>query len=208
MEEKRLAIPRKAVFDLKELFVPKEAPFDSSLCVSVIVEDTDVNLGEFAAYLDLIDNTYGRLSRRGIHSYSLRYKDQLKIDFECGSLLLKIIESLANAHELQILLIIILILRSLSGDLEKLSAAYKNYEEGRLLRERRKILRRRMKNDPRLGELSDTRKDQLVTLIDELLLRGRRFLPKALRFAAKYVRHVKIEVISNSEKKDNEKKNK
>jgi hypothetical protein len=206
LEENKLIISRNALFDLKELFIPEDASLDSYLCMSIIVEDSKINISEFAAYLRLIDNTYGRLTKLGIHSYSLRPTDQLKIGFESGSLFINIIESLANAHEVQILLVVLLLLRYLTGGLFELSAAYKNYEEGRLLRERRKMLRRHMRNESNLRNLSDTRKNQLVILIDELLLRGRRFLPKALRFAGKYVRHIKIEVISNSDKKNKEKK--
>lgn len=205
IEERRLEIPRRALSELEDLFIPKDVSSDSTLCLSVIIEDFEVNLPEFAAYLGLIDSTYGRLSPRGINAYSMRREEQLKIyEFRHGSLALKFIEDIAIGHSFQLLLLYLL-LKYLPIGLEKLSVAYKNYEEGRLLGLRRKILRRQIREDSELSELPEARKKQLSILIDELLLRGRRFLPKASRFAGKYVRHVKIKVISNSEKVPGEK---
>lgn len=209
MEDERLMVPRRALSDLRRLFIPENAPLDSSLCLSIIIDNSEVNVREFAAYLDIIDITYGRLTQIGINAYSMRPREQLKIDnIGPGSWELKFIEILANAHNIQILFIIYLMLKYLPGGVERLSAAYKNYEEGRLLRERRHNLRRQMKEDPDLIELPHARKNQLIILIDELLLRGRRFLPRASRFSWKYVRRVNIKVLSNSGKKSNEKENK
>jgi len=209
MEERRLVIPLRAISDLKGLFVNRDVPVNSSLCLSIIIEDAGVNLSEFAAYLGLIDRSYGRLSPLGIHAYSLRRKDQLKIGkFGYGSLWLEFIEHLANEQNIQILFIIYILLSCLPRGIERLSAAYKYYEGGRLLRERRKILRHKMRENPELNKLPDPRKNQLIAVIDELLLRGKRFLPKASRFAERYVRTVKIEVFSDSEEEANEKEHK
>jgi len=94
----------------------------------------------------------------------------------------------------------------LPGIVESLSAAYKNYEEGRLLRVRRKMLRGQISNDPDVEMLSKSRKDQLTLVIDELLVRARRILPKASRFSRTYVRKISIRIMPSPESKPDEKK--
>jgi hypothetical protein len=208
MEERSLIIPNRAISALEDLFIPHDAPSDSYLCLSIIIEDSKVNVSEFAAYLNLINSTYGRLSPRGIYAYSMRREEQLTInEFGHNSQELKFIESIASGHGFIIIILCLLLryLRYLPIGLEKLSVAYKNYEEGRLFAERRKLLRRKIRDDADLAKLSDDRKKQLTILIDELFLRGRRFLPKSSRFTEKYVRRIKINVLPNSEKEDNNK---
>jgi hypothetical protein len=206
MEERRLTIPRRALSKLKDLLIPQDTPSDSSLCLSIIIEDSEVNLSEFAAYLTLIDSTYGRLSTKGINAYSMRREEQLKIyKFGHGSLALEFVKDIASEHGFQIF-ILYLLLKYLPMGLEKLSVTYKNYQEGRLLSLRRKILRRQIREDIELANLPEAGRKQLIILIDELLFRGRRFLPKASRFGKKYVRHINIKVIPHPEKEQEDKR--
>lgn len=63
------------------------------------------------------------------------------------------------------------------------------------------MLRHQMSDDSDLDMLPRVRKEQLITVIDDLLIRGRRFLPKASRFARTYVRRVSIRIITDTETK-------
>ena len=148
----------------------------------------------------MIDKTYGRLSPSGIYAYSHRPREQLEIDSVThGSLQLKFLELISDTHGIQALLFVFLILKYLPSIIEVLSKAYKNYEEGRLIRERRKTLREQVRRDADLAALSDLRKSQVVESIDTLLVQVHYHLPRACNFARKSVRHVKIEIISRDE---------
>jgi len=202
VDRSRLRLPRAALKDLQTAFIPEKTSSDRFLCLSVILDDFSLNLRELAAYLGLIDNTYGKLSPQGIFAYSHRRECQLNIHrLGSSSVELKFVELITNTRNIQALLLIFLMLKYLPGVVESLSTAYKNYEEGRLLRERRKMLRRQIREDPDVKILSRSRKEQLILVIDELLIRGRRFLPKASRFARTYVRRVSFQIMPGTEKK-------
>ena len=62
VDRRKLRLPRAALKDLQTALVPEGVPSDRLLCLSVVLDDSALNLREFAAYLGLIDNTYGRLS--------------------------------------------------------------------------------------------------------------------------------------------------
>jgi len=202
VDRRKLRLPRAALKDLQTALVPEGVPSDRLLCLSVVLDDSALNLREFAAYLGLIDNTYGRLSPQGIFAYSQRRERQLKIHrLGSRSVELKFVELITNTRHIQALLFTFLMLKYLPGVIESLSTAYRNYEEGRLLRERRKMLRHQIRDDSDLDMLSRGRKEQLITVIDELLIRGRRFLPKASRFARTYVRRVSIRIVTDTDTK-------
>ena len=206
MEHQQLLIPQKAVSDLHQQLIPKDVDPNMYLCLSIVLEGNSLNLSELSAYLALIDKTYGRLSPSGIYAYSHRPEEQLKIgSVSHGSLELKFFEIINNTHNIHALIFIYLILKYLPNVIEVFSKAYKDYEEGRLFRERRKMLREQVKKDRDLAALSELRKNQIVKSVDTLLVRIHRYLPRASNFARKSVRHVRIEIISkdkaNSSKK-------
>jgi hypothetical protein len=203
----KLRLPRAALDDLQRLLVPETAASDRLLCLSVILDDSSINLRELAAYLSLIDYIYGSLSPQGIFAYSQQRARQLNVhEFRQGSVELEFVEFISNTQHIQALLLTFLILKYFPGIVESLSTAYKNYEEGRLLRARRKMLRGQISNDLDVEMLSKSRKDQLTLVIDELLVRSWRFLPKASRFARTYVRKIGIRIIQTPENKPDEKK--
>jgi hypothetical protein len=200
MDDKKLTIPRNVVHDLHQQLIPEDVEPNMLLCLGVVIEGTSLNLRELAAYLALIDKAYGRLSPSGIYAYSHRPEEQLEIDsVSHGSIELKFIEIISNIHNIQALLFIFLILKYLPNVIEVFSKAYKNYEEGRLLRERRKMLREQVRRDRDLAALSDLRKNQVVELVDTLLLRVHSHLPGASKFARKSVRQVRIKIIPKDE---------
>ena len=203
----KLRLPGAALNDLQTSLIPETTASDRLLCLSVILGDSSVNLRELAAYLSLIDYMYGRLSPQGIFAYSQQRERQLNVhEFRHGSVELEFVEAISNTRHIQALLLTFLILKYLPGVVESLSTAYKNYEEGRLLRMRRKMLRCQINNDPDVEMLSKSRKDQLIVVIDELLVRGRRFLPKASHFSRTYVRKISIRIMPSPESKPDEKK--
>jgi len=196
MDDRKLTIPRKVVSDLHHQLIPEDVDPNMSLCLSIVLEGTSLNLRELAAYLSLIDKTYGRLSPSGIYAYSHRPGEQLEIDsVSHGSLELKFLELIDNAPGIQALLFVFLILKYLPG----VSKAYKDYQEGRLVRERRKMLREQVRRDRDLAALSDSRKNQVVELVDTLLVQVHCHLPRATNFARKSVRHVRITIIPRDE---------
>jgi len=200
MDDRKLTIPRIVVFDLHQQFIPEDVDPSMPLCLSIVLEGRSLNLRDLAAYLSLIDETYGRLSPSGIYAYSHRPKEQLEIDsVSHGSLELKFFETISNTHGIRALILVFLILKYLPNIIEVLSKAYKNYQEARLFRERRKMLREQVRRDRDLEALSDLRKNQVVELVDTLLVRVHRHLPKASNFARKSVRHVRIRITPKDE---------
>jgi hypothetical protein len=203
----KLRLPRSALNDLQTLLISETPTSDRLLCLSIILGDSSVNLRELAAYLNLIDYIYGTLSPQGIFAYSQQREQQLNVhEFRHGSVELEFIQVISNTRYIQALLLTFLILKYLPSIVESLSAAYKNYEEGRLIRMRRKMLRGQISNDPDTEMLSKYRKDQLTLVIDELLVRARRFLPKASRFSRTYVRKIRIRIMPRPESKPDERK--
>jgi hypothetical protein len=149
----------------------------------------------FSELLGFVDRTYGRLSPRGIHSYAKREDEQVRIaEVRSGSYEL-IIETLANNTEAVTSLVVIsLLIKYLPGALESLAASYKDYEEGKYTREKRKQLRRQIEEDEKLQSLGRNHQNQLVRYLDYLYERDRKHLKNVGKFSMQSVIEVLIRI--------------
>lgn len=112
VDMRKLRLPRSVLKDLHTALVPEGVPSEKLLCLSVVLDDSALNLREFAAYLGLIDSTYGRLNPKGIFAYSQRREQQLKIHrLGSHSVELKFVELITNTRHIQALLLTFLMLK-------------------------------------------------------------------------------------------------
>ncbi len=187
--------PRLATKELVALYISKESQPNNKVQLRVVVDESNLSLRDFAAYLNLVDRTYGRLSPEGIYSYAQSPQQHVKISkVTLGSLEITITELVSNFSGARALVLIGLMLKYLPGIIEKTSTAYKNYEEGRLTRVQRKQLRFQMQKDEVVSQLSNERQNQLIKLINQLYSFEEGNLTKAQRFDSESVQDIYIEV--------------
>lgn len=182
--------PRRALEELRKAIIPEYA-LDAGYVVelSILAKNDNVNVREFNSYLGLIDNTYGRLSYRGLRSYAHTHREQLKISsIKASSIELILSEAVTELDSTTRLIVIYLMLRYLP---HSWAAAYRDYEEGRFTRARRQSLRRQIQNDEELATLDHERKNQLVRFLDSCYQRERQ-TPKAREFDSRYIEEITI----------------
>jgi hypothetical protein len=203
MEDFPVSVPKKAVRELTSLFIPSGTPPDASLQLVIRIEEIGFRVRDFSAYLILIDKTYGRLSSKGLKSYAQKVEDQLRVSsLQSGSFELVISEIIANFDQVTLLFVIGFFLKYLPNVIRESAAAYRDYEEARLARQRRRQLREQIRHDKEIEVLDDRRKRQLVELLDILYGLEIRNLPKAQRFSHKHVKEISFRVrLRNNEKK-------
>lgn len=192
--------PKAALEEVENLLFPSGVPADGMLELVIIVEDHDLSVRGFSELLGFVDRTYGRLSPRGIRSYARRENEQVRIsEVRSGSYEL-IIETLANnTDSVMSLVVISLLVKYLPGALESLAASYKDYEEARYTREKRKQLRKQIEDDENLKSLSRNKQDQLVEYLDHLYERDRKHLKNVGMFSMQSVIDVLIRIAKKDE---------
>jgi len=197
MLELELYISRLASRELVALFVSEENQPDDRVQLRIIIDESNISLRDFAAYLNLIDRTYGRLSTNGIYSYAQTPRQHIRIsETKFGSLEVIITELVSNFTGARALIVIGLLLKYLPGIIEKTSTAYKNYEEGRLTRVQRKQIRVQMRRDEVVSQLNNERQNQLIKLLNQLYSLEERNITKAQRFDEESIQDIYIEVES------------
>ena len=142
--------PRATLAQLRGAVIPEDAPRDASIQLIIVMNDSDVNIREFGAYLGLIDRTYGRLSHKGLASYSQTPYAQLAVSFRQGSLDVILSALISHIDSVTSIVVLRYLLKYLPTGLKEVAAAYRDYEEGRLVRERRRQLREEVKKDQEL----------------------------------------------------------
>lgn len=193
--ELALPRPRTALTQLRETTVPVDAPSDGFIQLIITVDETRVNIREFSAYLTVIDKTYGRLSPRGLGSYSQTPYSQVQASFREGSLEVVISDFLTRIDSVTTIVALRYFLKYLPTGLKEIASAYRDYAEAMLVRERRKQLREEVKQDQELATLDTNRKNEIVAFLDMLYWHERRQLPAAQRFAAKYVQKIALRFV-------------
>lgn len=196
--------------DLVSAFVPPDTPPGATLEFVVIVDDREMPTREFAEYLALIDRLYGRLSPGGLRSYSRR-EGRLTIA-ECRKSELEIIFRFPYEHpDAAAAVVILVFLKILPGmfkltteGLKTLSEAFKTYQEGmqikdrrdeerltkQLVQENREHVREIVNQEPALKQLDDSRKRKLAKLLEALLAEENRHLIGPIRLARDKVESV------------------
>ena len=155
--ELSLPRPRRTLARLRGTVIPEDAPSDASIQLIIMMNDSDVNIREFSAYLSVIDKTYGRLSPQGLASYSQTPYAQLAVSFRQGSLDVILSALLSHIDSVTAIVVLRYLLKYLPTGLKEVAAAYRDYEEGRLVRERRRQLREEVKKDQELTMLDNNR---------------------------------------------------
>ena len=200
--EPSLPRPRATLAQLRGAVIPEDAPRDASIQLIIRMNDSDVNIREFGAYLGLIDRTYGRLSHQGLASYSQTPYAQLVASFRQGSLDIIISALLSHIDSVTAIVVLRYLLKYLPTGLKEIGGAYRDYEEGRLVRERRRQLRQEIKKDQELTILDNNQKNQIVALLELLYRLERRQLSAAQRFAANYIRKIVLKVVRKDDPKE------
>lgn len=198
MDDHDVLIPEAALEEVETLLFPDGLPDEGMLELVIILEDRDLSVRGFSELLGFVDRTYGRLSPRGIRSYARREDEQVRIaEVRSGSYEL-IIETLANNTEAVTSLVLIsLLVKYLPGALESLAASYRDYEEGRLTREKRKELQKQIEKDEKLNTLNKDRQQELAQYLDALYERDRKHLKNVSNFSKQSV----IDVLIRTAKK-------
>jgi hypothetical protein len=200
MDMQDAPFPESALEEVENLLFPFGVPAEGILELVIVLEDHDLRVRGFSELLGFVDRTYGRLSPRGIRSYARREDEQVRIsEVRSGSYEL-IIETLANNTDAVTSLVLIsLLVKYLPGALESLAATYKDYEEARFTREKRKQLRKQIEADENLQSLSRNKQDQLVRYLDYLYERDRKHLKNVGEFSKRSVIDVLIRIANKGE---------
>jgi hypothetical protein len=198
MNSNEIPFPEATLKDVEEILFPAGIPAEGVLELVIVLEDHDLRVRGFAELLGFVDRTFGRLYPRGIRSYARREDEQVTIsEVRSGSYEL-IIEALANNSEaITSLVVISLLVKYLPGVLESLAASYRDYEEARYAREKRKQLHKQIEDDEKLKSLDREKQNQLVSYLDYLYERDRKHLRNVGRFSQQSV----IDVLIRTAKK-------
>jgi hypothetical protein len=200
MDVQDVRYPKSALEEVENLLFPSGVSTDGMLELVIIVEDHDLRVRGFSELLGFVDRTYGRLSPRGIRSYAQREDEQVRIsEVRSGSYEL-IIETLANNTDAVTSLVTIsLLVKYLPGALESLAASYRDYEEARFTREKRKQLLKQIDEDEKLQSLAKNKQNQLVTYLEFLYERDRKHLKSVGEFSKRSVIDVLIRIVNKGE---------
>jgi hypothetical protein len=200
MDVQEAPFPESALEEVENLLFPFGVPAEGILELVIVLEDHDLRVRGFSELLGFVDRTYGRLSPRGIRSYARREDEQVRIsEVRSGSYEL-IIETLANNTEAVTSLVMIsLLVKYLPGALESLAASYRDYEEAKFTREKRKQLRKQIEEDEKLQSLDRNKQNQLVRYLDYLYERDRKHLKNVGEFSKRSVIDVLIRIANKGE---------
>lgn len=176
---------------------------NASLQLVVTMDDSNVNVREFAACLAFMDEVYGRLTHRSLDSYVQRREEQLKLtSIRRGSVELIFSEFIANSEKVTALVVLFFLLKYLPSGVRDMASAYHEYQQGAEVRERRNPLREQVRRDVQLAELDRRKQDQLVQLLDGFYKRERRLLLRTRRFSIEHVHRVTLRLKQESEEQD------
>lgn len=190
-------VPKIALEELTHLIAPEHLEANSIIELVVSIQGENLNIREFGAYLSFIDRVYGRLSQEGIHAYVHNEKEQLTIArMRQGSIEVVIERVFSELQDTRIVVLWLVLkylpnlLKSSAEALKNIANAYNEYEQGRLARENRKILRAQLKKEELMRKLSPTKLDQLVKFLATVYAQESYKLAAPIRFAQKFVSNV------------------
>jgi hypothetical protein len=191
--------PDSALVDLREAYIPFDAPEGSFLELSIRISDEDLTIRDLSAFLDLIDRIYGRLSEKGLKSYARREYGHLKINkLQKGSWELLLQEVISSGYSYS-LIVILLAVKYLPPAVQSIATTYNQVEQGRLARANRKRIKADMENDENLASLSNVRRNQIAELVEFLHEKEKEGLHRAIRFTQKRLLSINIRVKGKDE---------
>jgi hypothetical protein len=192
-------IPKTALVDLREVFIPTETPDNSYLELSIRIADENLVVRDLSAFLDFIDGVYGRLAKEGFQSYARRERGHLKVErIQKGSWELLLREVITSSYS-HALIIILLAVKYLPPAINSLASSYNQVEQGRLARQNRKRIRAEMEQDERISRLPKSRRLQLAGLIEYLHEKEKYRLHKVIRFTHLRMLEIKVRIRSKGE---------
>lgn len=192
MANTTIKIPVGTLRALGQAFVPVASSEAENLRLSIHISDKDISIRDLAAFLDLTDRMYGRLSEKGLLSYAHRERDHVQISrLRQGSWQLELIEVLGSTQSF-VLVLIGIILKYLPTFAE----GYNNIQQGRLADQRRKQIHDQLKKDEHLNNMDARKLADISNQIDNLLEKDKDLLHRASRFAEKNL--LKVEILEDS----------
>lgn len=211
-------VPATLLEELTRAYSTPETPATAPVELTIRVKTSGLSVRDFASYLDLIDRSYGRLAVGDLYSYARRRSEHLRLaEVRQGSLEL-VFSTALHALDAPTVLTLWMLLKYLpdlsraAGDFAaRAGEAYRDYEEGRLVRAQRREmergrdaptlapaakanLRAAVRADEDLATLTPERRRQLIRLLDVLYASEERELPSATRFAENSVMDVRLRV--------------
>jgi len=185
--------PKKLFNNIFSLFIPDKVSGDETFELIIRLTDKNISVRNLAAYLNFIDKAYGRLTPKGIKHYSQTSTYELKItEIRRGSIEIVIADVLSNTTSIKALIIIGLLLKCLPKIIRSILSSYRDYEEARLARIRRKQIKEQMKEDKNLNKLADRQMNRLVVFLDAMYLIDKRNIPKAYNFSKENTTQIKF----------------
>jgi hypothetical protein len=186
--------PRNAIEAVQSVVLPGRMPPNAVLGLVISLDSSGVKARDLASYLSLIDHVYGRLDPKGLLSYAHRKEGHLEFsELRAGSVELVISEALEHGWPL---VFVFLVLKYLPGFMRGLVGTWKDFEEARFTRFRRKELRDRIRQDDELASISKNHREQIVELLDRTYTYERDSLPGAQRLSREKVRAIRLHVLS------------
>ena len=192
MEYLPIDVPLSAVRDFVNPLLSPEGQIDSEIELVISIDDTNINIREFGAYLSLVDRIYGRLQPEGLYSYSHRRDVQISVEtFRKGSLEIVIANTISNIDPIT-LGVLWLVLKYLPAGIRELSGAYKDYQQGQLAKINRRQIEEKMKEDRLLQNLDSKRISELAMVIDYFMEQEKKRLAAPIRFSRNFVKRIKM----------------
>ncbi len=175
-------LPRKTSKEIVNLFIPDDTPSNAKIEICFKIEDTNINIREFGAFLSYLDYLYGRFHKTGIYSYAHNRNEQLEIArFEIGSIELIISKILEQIDPKQFVFIY-LALKYLPKAIRELIGAYKDYEEARLANVNRKLIKDQIKKEELLKDLDNEKQNRVANFIYFIFVQDKKKLSAVIRF--------------------------
>jgi hypothetical protein len=189
VDEPAIHMPQTALSELQAILLPEAQPGDR-LGLVVHTDCCDLPIRDMAAYLQLIDNVYGRLQPTGFRSYVMRPAEYLRVhEVRAGSLELVISEILQAGPPI---VVVWLCLKYLPPAAESLAKAFDGVQQGLLAREKRKQIRQQMERDEELAGLPELSRNDLAALAEAVLEKDHALIVRALRFSEEHVVNVDL----------------
>ncbi len=193
-------ISKSIINSLFSAFIPDSCSEKDMFELVIRLRGKDVSVRQLASYMRFLDKAYGRLSPKGIVSYSRTTENELRIsEIRHGSLEIIISKLLSEPNSVKSLILVGLLLRYLPGIIKSTLSAYRDYEEGRLARARKQQIKEQIKKDKHLGELSDRHVYQLTQFLDAMYGMDIRNLPRAHKLSSDTVIEVEFNIKSGDE---------
>ena len=199
MDNLPATLTKRLKASLFDSFVPKPTSENDKFELLIRLKGEDVSVRQFAAYLNFLDKSYGRLTQKGIISYSRSPEHELKItELRRGSLEIVLSNFLSNPNSIIALILVGLLLKYLPGIIRSVLSGYRDYEEAKLAKVRRQQLKGQINNDRHLKNLNDRQMTQLRDFFDAMYGVDVRNLPKAHKFSSETVIEVEFHVNKTS----------